>query len=228
MRGSAACGRSRWWRSSCPGAWRWPRRWRRSPGTARRSARPDSGPHRSQAERCSESGGTRDIHAQLGFDSRRGSASSSRQAADQHEPQPRYSPDARRIPHVRTRIHRLSHYINGGTRVPAQPRDNTFHYRPLRRLAAAYLRSYGWRPVCPFPARPDRLGPWPPPRTSERTSHDRAQCAAAAAPLERFVDAYIATTTAVAAVTAAPCSARRALPAAVLASWRKVLPPGRH
>ena len=31
-RGSAACGRSRWWRSSSRAAWRWPRRWRRTPG----------------------------------------------------------------------------------------------------------------------------------------------------------------------------------------------------
>ena len=43
-RGSAACGRSRWWRSSSPGVWRWPRGWRRSPGTAWRSAPPGSVP----------------------------------------------------------------------------------------------------------------------------------------------------------------------------------------
>lgn len=46
--------------------------------------------------------------------------------------------------------------------------------------------------------------------------------------LERFVGAYIATTTAVAAVTAATVLSAAALPAAVLASWRKVLPPGRQ
>jgi hypothetical protein len=40
--GSAACGRLRWWRSSCPGAWRWRRRRRRIRGTAWRPARPGS------------------------------------------------------------------------------------------------------------------------------------------------------------------------------------------
>jgi hypothetical protein len=39
-RGSAACGRSRWWRSSCRGAWRWWRRGRRTPGSAWRSGLP--------------------------------------------------------------------------------------------------------------------------------------------------------------------------------------------
>ena len=43
-RGSAACGRSRWWRSSSRAAWQWPRRWRRIPGTAWRSAPPGSAP----------------------------------------------------------------------------------------------------------------------------------------------------------------------------------------
>jgi len=47
-------------------------------------------------------------------------------------------------------------------------------------------------------------------------------------PLERFADAYIATTTAVAAITAATVLSAAALPAAVLASWRKALPPRRR
>lgn len=47
-------------------------------------------------------------------------------------------------------------------------------------------------------------------------------------PRERFVGAYIATTTAMAAVTAATVLSAAALPAAVLARWRKVLPPGRR
>jgi len=44
--------------------------------------------------------------------------------------------------------------------------------------------------------------------------------------VERVVGTYIATTTAAAAVTAATVLSVAALPAAVLASWRKVLPPG--
>lgn len=47
-------------------------------------------------------------------------------------------------------------------------------------------------------------------------------------PLERFAAAYIATTTAVAAVTAATVLTAAALPAAVLASWRTVLPSRRR
>ena len=47
-------------------------------------------------------------------------------------------------------------------------------------------------------------------------------------PLERFVGAYIATTTAVAVVTATTVLSAAVLPAAVLASWRKVLPPRRR
>jgi hypothetical protein len=43
-RGSAACGRSRWWRSSSRACWRSSGRWRRIPGTAWRSARPGSAP----------------------------------------------------------------------------------------------------------------------------------------------------------------------------------------
>ncbi len=41
---------------------------------------------------------------------------------------------------------------------------------------------------------------------------------------ERLAGAYITTTTAVAAVTAATALTMAALPAAVLASWREVLP----
>ncbi len=41
-RGSAACGRSRWWRSSSRGVWRCWSRWRRTPASAWRSARPGS------------------------------------------------------------------------------------------------------------------------------------------------------------------------------------------
>ena len=41
-RGSGACGRSRWWRSSSRGVSRWPRRRRRIPGTAWRSGPPGS------------------------------------------------------------------------------------------------------------------------------------------------------------------------------------------
>jgi len=55
-RGSAACGRSRWWRSSSRAGWRWPRSWRRTPGTAWQSARPrarSSGPRPSPAYLCS-------------------------------------------------------------------------------------------------------------------------------------------------------------------------------
>jgi hypothetical protein len=47
-------------------------------------------------------------------------------------------------------------------------------------------------------------------------------------PLERFVGTYIATTTAVAAMTAATVLTAAALPAAVLASWRKALPSRRR
>ena len=47
-------------------------------------------------------------------------------------------------------------------------------------------------------------------------------------PLERFVGAYIATTTAVTAVTAANVLSAATLPAAVLASWRRVLLPRRR
>jgi len=47
-------------------------------------------------------------------------------------------------------------------------------------------------------------------------------------PLERFVGAYIATTTAVTAVTAASVLSVAALPAAVLASWRRALPHRRR
>ncbi len=43
-------------------------------------------------------------------------------------------------------------------------------------------------------------------------------------PLERFVDAYIATATGTVAVTAATVLSVAALPAAVLASWRRVSP----
>ena len=46
--------------------------------------------------------------------------------------------------------------------------------------------------------------------------------------LGRFVDAYVATATATAAVTAATVFTAAALPAAVLASWRKALPPRRR
>jgi hypothetical protein len=46
-------------------------------------------------------------------------------------------------------------------------------------------------------------------------------------PLQRFAGAYIATTTAAAAVTAATVLSAAALPAAVLASWRRVLPSRR-
>jgi hypothetical protein len=78
----------------------------------------------------------------------------------------------------------------------------------------------GLGPVCPFPARPDRPGPWPPPRTSERTSHDRAQCFPAAAPLESLAAACAATATP-AAVTAASVLGVAALPAALPAPWRE-------
>jgi len=47
-------------------------------------------------------------------------------------------------------------------------------------------------------------------------------------PLARFVGAYIATTTAVTAVTAATVLSVATLPAAVLASWRRALPPRRR
>ncbi len=47
-------------------------------------------------------------------------------------------------------------------------------------------------------------------------------------PLERFVGAYVATATATAAVTAASVLSVAALPAAVLASWRRVLRPRRR
>jgi len=47
-------------------------------------------------------------------------------------------------------------------------------------------------------------------------------------PLEGFAGAYIATATAAAAVTAATVVSVAALPAAVLASWRRVLPPRRR
>ena len=47
-------------------------------------------------------------------------------------------------------------------------------------------------------------------------------------PLGRFVDAYVTTATATAAVTAATVLTAAALPAAVLASWRRVLPPRRR
>jgi hypothetical protein len=43
-RGSAACGRSRWWRSSSRASLRSSGRWRRTPGTAWRSAPPGSAP----------------------------------------------------------------------------------------------------------------------------------------------------------------------------------------
>jgi len=43
-RGSAACGRSRWWRSSSRAAWRSRRRQRRTPGTAWRSGPPGRPP----------------------------------------------------------------------------------------------------------------------------------------------------------------------------------------
>jgi hypothetical protein len=46
--------------------------------------------------------------------------------------------------------------------------------------------------------------------------------------LERFADAYVATVTATAAVTAATVLSAAALPAAVLASWRRVLSPRRR
>jgi len=45
---------------------------------------------------------------------------------------------------------------------------------------------------------------------------------------ERLAGAYITTTTAVAAVTAATALTMAALPAAVLASWREVLPRRRR
>ncbi len=45
---------------------------------------------------------------------------------------------------------------------------------------------------------------------------------------ERLAGAYITTTTAVAAVTAATALTVAALPAAVLASWREVLPRRRR
>jgi hypothetical protein len=47
-------------------------------------------------------------------------------------------------------------------------------------------------------------------------------------PLEGFADAYIATATATATVTAATVLSMAALPAAVLASWRRVLPTRRR
>jgi hypothetical protein len=56
--------------------------------------------------------------------------------------------------------------------------------------------------------------------TEPNASHSR--------PLERFADAYIATATATAAVTAATVLSVAALPAAVLASLRRVLTPRRR
>jgi hypothetical protein len=47
-------------------------------------------------------------------------------------------------------------------------------------------------------------------------------------PLERFADTCIATVTATATVTAATVLSVAALPAAVLASWRRVLSPRRR
>jgi hypothetical protein len=58
-RGSPACGRSRWWRSASLTVWRWPRSWRRSPGTAWRSARLGSWPIAARlgpAWRCARAG----------------------------------------------------------------------------------------------------------------------------------------------------------------------------
>jgi hypothetical protein len=56
--------------------------------------------------------------------------------------------------------------------------------------------------------------------TEPNASHSR--------PLERFADAYIATATVTAMVTSAAVLSMAALPAAVLASWRRVLSPKRR
>jgi len=58
-RGSGACGRSRWWRSCSRGVLRCLSRWRRTPGTAWRSAPPGSVPaaaRPSPAWRCARAG----------------------------------------------------------------------------------------------------------------------------------------------------------------------------
>ena len=81
--------------------------------------------------------------------------------------------------------------------------------RPLRslqtvtKLDGSVSAFVGLGACCPFPARPDRPGPRPPPRTSERTSHDRARWLPAAALLSASPTPASLLTTAVAGVTAA-------------------------
>jgi len=90
----------------------------------------------------------------------------------------------------------------------------------------------GWEACLPFPGAPR------PPWTLAATAHQRKDqlcpsptlpvAAAAAGPLERLIGVYIATATATAAMTAATVLSVAALSAAVLASWRRALPPRRR
>jgi hypothetical protein len=80
----------------------------------------------------------------------------------------------------------------------------------------------------PFPGAPR------PPWTLAATAHQRKDqsCPSpmlpAGAPLERLVGVYIAAATATPAVTAVTVLSVATLPAAVLASWRRALPPRRR
>ena len=90
-------------------------------------------------------------------------------------------------------------------------------------------RHFSWH------SQPAAFGAPGPPRTLAATAHqrkDQPMTVPDASPqppaVERLAGAYITTTTAVAAVTAATALTVAALPAAVLASWREVLPRRRR
>lgn len=70
---------------------------------------------------------------------------------------------------------------NGGTPGARTTRRPLRSLQNVTNLDGSVSAFVGLEACCPFPARPDRPGPRPPPRTSERTRHDRARCLPTAA-----------------------------------------------
>jgi hypothetical protein len=124
------------------------------------------------------------------------------------------------IPHAKdTDPSAISVHQRRNPRVGTAPRPR-YSLQIVTTLDGSVFVFVGLGPCLPFPRAAGPPRTQPPPRTSERTSHDRAQCFPAAAPLELFVAAYVATATP-AAVTAASVLGVAALPAALAAPWRE-------